>query len=327
MKFIWLKIRLIACLCLAYVGLNAQANPDKMDIIRTPGQLLSADASWTDPEGWTHFYNTAARKLLISIHTKGVEIGQFDEGLDISVGLLNGYGKQANDLSDADYLKNNIWLTMNRYWRIRNAVSVESKMKVRFYFTQQDFYDVKNGMASFEGKIQEFEDLIFYTLSKASLHPFAIVTQPAKGAFTMYNTKRDGQAQWYRGTQNNVSYAEFEIDDLNVSGGAGYKIALEDKLLAVSGQILDKHNQPLSSITVFANGEPKEQSNVDGYYAFSGLFPGKDYDIQPIKDELNGNITVLDLIAVSRHAFVGEPIENYYSMIAGDINGSNAIKK
>jgi len=98
MKFIWLKIRLIACLCLAYVGLNAQANPDKMDIIRTPGQLLSADASWTDPEGWTHFYNTAARKLLISIHTEGVEIGQFDEGLDISVGLLNGYGKQANDL-------------------------------------------------------------------------------------------------------------------------------------------------------------------------------------------------------------------------------------
>jgi len=206
------------------------------------------------------------------------------------------------------------------------AVSVESKMKVRFYFTQQDFYDVKNGMASFEGEIQEFEDLIFYTLSKASLHPFAIVTQPAKGVFTMYNTKRDGQAQWYRGTQNNVSYAEFEIDDLNVSGGAGYKIALEDKLLAVSGQILDKHNQPLSSITVFANGEPKEQSNVDGYYAFSGLFPGKDYDIQPIKDDLNGNITVLDLIAVSRHAFVGEPIENYYSMIAGDINGSNAIK-
>ena len=77
-------ITLIATFIWAVIGFaNAQCDLTALQVINTPGQVLFADEECTDAQGWTHYYNSASNKILLSIKKNGQDIGYIDLGMSV----------------------------------------------------------------------------------------------------------------------------------------------------------------------------------------------------------------------------------------------------
>ena len=294
------------------------------DLLAAPGKLVQANASYLDEEGWLHFYDKKNQFLILSIKTEGQEIGDLDDRLRISTGLLATYGKMANDLSGADYIQNSIWLTMNRYWRIQHASEVNLPVKVRFYFDTQDFEDLQAGIAQAGYSVETVKDIKFYALEGASIHPFSTHTKRSKAQLNM---QEDRKTQFTIGQVEDYYYAEFQLKDLKSSGSGGVLVPLKEKRFRVAGTIQTPGGQPIEN-AFLKSGLQKAiiRSTEDGEYIIANLQGGENFEVKPyIPNRPAEGVTVLDMIALSNYLKDPEKISDPYQILAADFDQSGKI--
>ena len=298
-----------------------------LQVINTGGQVLFADTECTDAEGWTHYYNIANDRILISIKKNGQDIGSIDAGMSIQAGTLPGYGTGAFNLSSADYIDNDIWVVANRYWQITGANAISQPLSVRFYFTSTDVFDIASTVDDFGFFVDEPDDLLMFTIGNAGgLDPLATETQPFGASFTLYDMVPGPAPDWASGEFNGFPYGEFEVSTLDIGGGAGFLIFQQGDLLAISGNIKKASGTPVGDVTVEAASLSVDVSNANGDYICPDLLSGANYEVVPSKDINHSEyITVADLVTISRHVLGIELFNSPYQHIAADANKDGMI--
>ena len=296
---------------------------EQLTLMQKAGQFLKADAVIVDETGWTHFYNKAQQKLILSVYTDGQDIGNLEEGLTVSSGLLANYGRGANDLSGADYVTRAIWLTMNRYWRVDNSKPVRRPVRIRFYFDQQDFKDIRRGIRQTGNKLETIEDLQFYSLEGGSIHPFSTRTKSSKARFSFFAKP----SPYLIGEKEDFFYAEFEVSDLSSSGSGGFLIPLNDEAFSIQGSIYSHKGVPIENAYFRSPLEGAMiRSTGDGEYTLANLDGGQKYRIEP---EVPGRplegVTILDLLAMEEHIAKRQTIEDPYDFLASDLDQSGQV--
>lgn len=316
-KYCWLIALIIG------IPLAAQGDVQQLSLMEKAGQFLKADAVTTDETGWTHFYNEAHQKLILSIYTDGQDIGNLEAGLTVSSGLLANYGRGANDLSGADYVTRAIWLTMNRYWRVDNSKPVRHPVRIRFYFDQQDFKDIRRGIRQTGNKLETVEDLQFYSLEGGSIHPFSTRTKSSKTRFSFFAKP----SPYLIGEQENYFYAEFEVSDLSSSGSGGFLVPLNDEAFSIKGRIYSHKGLPVENAYFRSPLEGAMiRSTGDGEYTLANLDGGQKYRIEPeVPGRPLDGVTILDLLAMEEHIAKRKPIDNPYDFLAGDLDQSGQV--
>lgn len=297
-----------------------------LQVINSGNQLLFADTECTDAAGWTHYYNSANNRILLSVKKNGQDIGSIDAGMTVRAGTLPGYSTGAFNLSDADYIDNDLWLIANRYWQITGANAITQPVNIRFYFSGTDVFDVANTVDDFGFFVDEPDDLLIFTLSNGNgLDPLSTVTQPSNAVFTLYDMVPGPAPDWVSGEFNGFSYGEFEVATLDIGGGAGFLIFQQGDLLAISGNIAKKSGTPVEDVQVVASIST-DTTNANGDYFNGGLLAGANYEVVPFKDtDHDEYLSVADLMALSRHLLSIELFSSPYQYIAADANNDQTI--
>lgn len=313
------KIAVLLCFC---APLAAQS-PQDWTLLDVPGRLLKADVAQTDETGWTHYYNSRQNQLILSIYKNGQSIGELDEMLSITSGLLNNYGKGANDLSGADYVQNAFWLTFNRYWRIQDARPVARPVRVRFYFNQQDVRDLERGLQPSGYSLDSLGAIQFYALEGGSLHPFAIRTRSGTSSLKRFSTGKTASV----GKWGDFLYAEFQLDDLSSSGSGGFFIPLEGQKFSISGRITSPSGDPIEDVYVRSQVEGAAvRTTGEGEFTVANLQGGRSYDVTPYsQDRPSRMVTVLDLIGLSQHFMLKGKWKNSWQQLASDADQSGSV--
>jgi uncharacterized repeat protein (TIGR01451 family) len=97
---------------------------------------------------------------------------------------------------------------------------------------------------------------------------------------------------------------------------------------AISGLLTTQEGAPVESVDVFLTGGMTSdmRTGETGAYAFSGLTPGGDYTITPVRNDNHRNgVNTLDLIKVNKHILGSVPFTDPYQLIAADVNQSNSV--
>lgn len=318
----WKIAVLLSFGALLHSGLSGQS-PQDWTLLDAPGRLLKADMSQTDESGWTHYYSSKQNQLILSIYKNGQSIGELDEMLSISSGLLNNYGKGANDLSGADYVQNAFWLTFNRYWRIQDARPVTRPVRVRFYFNQQDVKDLERGLLPSGYSLDSLGAIQFYALEGGSLHPFAIRTRSGASTVKRFSTGKTASV----GKWGGFMYAEFQLEDLASSGSGGFFIPLEGQKFSISGRITSPAGDPIEDVYVRSQVEGASvRTTAEGEFTVANLQGGRSYDITPFsQDRPSRMVTVLDLIALSQHFNLKGKWKTPWQQLAADIDQSGTV--
>ncbi len=318
----WKIAVLLSFGALLHSGLSGQS-PQDWTLLDAPGRLLKADMSQTDESGWTHYYNSKQNQLILSIYKNGQSIGELDEMLSISSGLLNNYGKGANDLSGADYVQNAFWLTFNRYWRIQDARPVTRPVRVRFYFNQQDIKDLERGLQPSGYSLDSLGAIQFYALEGGSLHPFAIRTRSGASTVKRFSTGKTASV----GKWGGFMYAEFQLEDLASSGSGGFFIPLEGQKFSISGRITSPAGDPIEDVYVRSQVEGASvRTTAEGEFTVANLQGGRSYDITPFsQDRPSRMVTVLDLIALSQYFNLKGKWKTPWQQLAADIDQSGSV--
>lgn len=298
-------------------------SPQDWALLEVPGRLLKADVAQTDETGWTHYYNSKQNQLILSIYKNGQSIGELDEMLSISSGLLNNYGKGANDLSGADYVQNAFWLTFNRYWRIQDARPITRPVRVRFYFNQQDVKDLERGLQPSGYSLDSLGAIQFYALEGGSLHPFAIRTRTGASTLKRFSTGKTASV----GRWGGFMYAEFQLEDLASSGSGGFFIPLEGQKFSISGRITSPAGDPVEDVYVRSQVEGASvRTTAEGEFTVANLQGGRGYDITPFsQDRPSRMVTVLDLIALSQYFNLKGKWKTPWQQIAADVDQSGSV--
>ncbi len=298
-----------------------------LQVINTGGQILFADTECTDAAGWTHYYNSANNRMLISIKKNGQDIGSIDAGMSVQAGTLPGYGAGAFNLSGADYIDDDIWVIANRFWRVTGANAISQPVGIRFYFTTTDVFDIAGAVDDFGFLVDEPDDLLAFTLGNGNgLDPLATETQPFGAVFTLYDMVPGPAPDWTSGDFNGFPYGEFEVATLDIGGSMGFLIFQNGALLAISGNIKKESGTPVEDVTVQAASVSVDVSDANGDYACPDLLSGANYEVTPTKDINHPEyITVADLVAITRHVLGLQPLSSPYQLIAADANNDQLL--
>ncbi len=203
----------------------------------TANQAIFANEECVDAAGWTHYYDTLSKKILLSIYKNGYDIGRLNDGIfNVSINTTQNYGTGSGTPIDAPYSEDGDFVAMNRWWNVTpnpQLPSGNSGVKIRTYFTDQDSVDV-NGSIPGEANDIVIKQLHFYKINdfSTSLNPDGnINTYDAHAGIYMaesYNmpgyweysyAENSSTDTWSLGKFNNVKYAEYEV--ARFSGGGG----------------------------------------------------------------------------------------------------------
>ena len=120
--------------------------------VAATGTYRSAEMECTDGD-WTHYYDEDAGNyyILLSIQKNGQEIGTIGDGIfDVQQNGDMGVVQITNP--PANYVEVPVFYVMARYWQVTpNAPGplspqISEDVKVRFYFTNEDFTDLQEAM-------------------------------------------------------------------------------------------------------------------------------------------------------------------------------------
>ncbi|MEL6926091.1 MAG: choice-of-anchor Q domain-containing protein, partial [Bacteroidota bacterium] len=112
------------------------------------GGNFNADQSYLGADGWTHYFNSTQKLLLLSIRKDGEDIGSLDDGLQVSIGTISNYKDEdeGQNLRTANYLEQEVdWFVMNRFWSVESNRNFNT-VKVRFYYDENDFMDLQKSV-------------------------------------------------------------------------------------------------------------------------------------------------------------------------------------
>lgn len=192
-----------------------------------------------DTSGWVHFYRHGPDPVN---HTDDVLMFSMENfpALEAShqftrLGVGDAPGASLITNPPADYVQNpSGWYVMNRFWNYpveQASYQPDQPIKVRFYYTENDFLDVQNAIALAGGTLNSHEDLFFYkingindvqVLAPQNSHPgvpAANAFDDALGYWEYSNGMEATSDTWLHGTYNNAHYAEMLIRWFSGGGG------------------------------------------------------------------------------------------------------------
>ena len=303
----------------------------ELNILETPSAMVTANAECTDADGWTHYYNTDESILIISIKKNGQDIGDLGAGLGITSSTRADYGTIGLNLSNADYIVNNVWLATNRKWQITGANPISAPIQVRSYLNDTDINDLKMLQQSL-GLVPTFtivlEKLNPFTISEGgALDAHATATQPNSANFTLYDTDMASTApDWISGNQNDFFYSEFESQSTDIAGGTGILFFVNNPMVAVSGKITKPNAAPVPDVSISTPGGGTVLSDMAGAYSVPDLNVDLNYELVPEKD-INPleDVTTVDLIRLVRHLAGVENFTSPFQYIAADADKTAQI--
>lgn len=228
---------------------------DGYTIINTAADIEIANAECTGPDGWTTYYNTVNKKIILTIKKNGNNIGTIgDPGFQVESGTTANYGSNTGTSIMAPYVTQPNWYVMNRYWKVTTNSQPLSDVNVRTYYTTQDISDVQGSVPS------ATEATIYFFKINGGGDP-----NPANGhigiaAANVYNATgyweyskaaTSNTTEWEVGSVTGGRYAEYTIASFSGGGGgaspAGGAIgsALPIHLLSFTAQLENDNNTKL----------------------------------------------------------------------------------
>lgn len=199
-------------------------NHEYAKILDEPNRSLFADKAYQDSLGWTHYYNCAEKKLILSIQTDSLSLGKLSDSLKVIMTTTADYGNKAKILRGADYLTNtgcDKWSVMNRFWQIRGARSLGRTVAMRFYFMDKDSLDLQKALP-----FTAYTDMVTYEVTKATAQD--TIVKRIGGNFTKQTfTKVNASlSEWSLKPDNapyfgNYRVSQFQVAEVNGSGSAG----------------------------------------------------------------------------------------------------------
>ena len=320
--------RILPILSLLYCGsLVAQNCPlSGLGVLDSPAAFVTATDQTTDAQGWTHFYNCAEGKIIVSLFLNGQSIGDVANGLEVKSGTLMGYGQGGQNLSNADYIDNDLWVTTNRYWQIKGATATNAPIRVRHYFNDTDVSDVHQAVSSTGFVVDEPTDLYFYIVGDAELHPYSTSVQTNNGTFNLYDMAPGATPDWVYGSLNDFYFAEMEIDDHRLSGSGGLLIFQNNSPVSIGGSVRTEGNEPVPGVEVFCGSSSDiTTTNAAGQYQCTDVPLNTPYVIDPEKNVLERpGISVLDLVGINR-GYANLTQLSPYEALAGDADNSGNL--
>ena len=97
---------------------------------------------------------------------------------------------------------------------------------------------------------------------------------------------------------------------------------------SVAGMITTAGEAPVSGVEINLSGDRQMADNTanDGMYTFTNLQKGRDYTLQPFKDDgITNGVSTFDLITITKHILGVKSLSTPYQMIAADVNNSGSI--
>lgn len=291
-----------------------------LQVVDNAGIIEAANQECTDNNGWTHYYNDASGHIILSIKKNGQDVGSLQQGLTVTTGTLPTYSQGAYNLSNADYIDNDVWTVINRTWQVTGANGLNSDIRIRFYFSGTDVNDIAETVDDFGFFVDEPDDIYMYAVGSGNgLDPLATVTQPAGAFFTLYDMFPGGAPDWESGDFNGFPFGEFTASTLDIAGGAGFLIFQNNDLLSISGNIARADGVPVPDANVQAASISTDVTDGAGDFTCPSLISGGNYEVVPTKDINHAEgISMADLIAMSRHISGLEPFTSPYQHIAAD---------
>jgi hypothetical protein len=293
-------------------------------LLDNPGRLVKANASYQDLDGWTHYYQEEGNYLILSVKSNGQDIGNPEQQLRITSGLLSGFGKSANDLSGASYIENSIWLTMNRYWRIEKGNPILEPVRVRFYYSREDYNDLLSGLEEIGLEQKQSGELLFFALTGGAVHPFTNRPESGRATFTPLRDTLEAQATPWR---DDLYFAEFELRTLKAGGSGGFLIPVAQDNHQIGGQILLADGRPVQGVQFPSTvSGATVQTDDQGYFNLANIPAGRDYFLEPRMDgDPQEELTVLDLIALEKRLATQEAFDDPFRELAADIDRSGTV--
>ncbi len=323
-------VTLITTLLLFFLSkLNAQCDfINALNIIDAPSTAIAANEECTDADGWTHYYNTDSNFLIISIKKNGQDIGSLDIGLNITSSTRADYGNIGLNLSNADYIDNEVWLAANRSWQITGALPITDPIQIRFYVNDKDFNDIVALQQSLGISFNlDFDKLNMYTISEGNaLDAYSTVTQPAAAIFTFYDMAPGASPDWASGMQNGFLYGEYESSSTDIAGSVGVLFFVNNPAVAISGNIAKPNAVPVPDVSVSVLGGTTVITDLLGNYTMPNLNTNLDYQLIPTKDTDHlESISTIDLLRLAMHLGNIENFSSPYQYIAADANNDTEI--
>jgi len=158
--------------------------------------VLTADAEYTDGEGWTHYFDCDNNVLLLSLKKEGQDIGTLGNG-DFAVEIVtNGDYNSGKgiDLSSAPYVVNPNFASMNRYWNVNPTTQPTKPIGVRFYYTDEDLKDLQGSdkgvgdiTKAFFFKVDNANNPHELNVSDSDFHEYSYASIASTSQFTAGN--------------------------------------------------------------------------------------------------------------------------------------------
>lgn len=221
---------------------NVSLNPCRIGQFVIPssnGTTRIATYECTDEEGYVH-YSDKDRNLLLSVKKGDINIGTIgDNSLTVSLSGASGAAKIEAKYPE-NYVKNPLgWYAMKRFWTLSSnqKLSAGQKLKVRFYYKDEDFNAIKTALNS---RISQHVDLKNYFISStanADADPSNGHLKITSDNIQLLSSTANG---WlYTNLGNGTHSSEFEISQTGSGGLLGYSPArfqLQNLILKSEGE-------------------------------------------------------------------------------------------
>ncbi len=198
------------------LDIGAIENQVERSLLDDPNTLFTADYEYTDPQGWTHYYDCVQNVLLLSLKKNGQEIGHLGDGAFRAEILTTPAYKtgQGTDITNAAYVSSTSCFAMNRYWNVRATQQPNAAVGVRFYFSDQDIQEMINS----SNFINSIEDAFFFKLNNSD-NPQATAVDAADYQEYVFDPQIASENTWTKGLFQGFEYAEYVVNGFS-GGGA-----------------------------------------------------------------------------------------------------------
>lgn len=203
------------------LDIGAYENQVERALLEIPNTLFTASYEYTDPQGWTHYYDCRNNILLLSLKKNGQDIGTIGDGT-FKVDILttpNYNSGMGTGISDASYVTSTSCYAMNRYWNVRPTHQPDGEINVRFYFSPQDVAE----MIASSNYIDKIEDAYFFKLNNNE-NPLAKDVPVADFDEYAYDAVAASSTTWTKGVFQGFEFAEYMVSSFSGGGattGAG----------------------------------------------------------------------------------------------------------
>ncbi|MEM9821552.1 MAG: T9SS type A sorting domain-containing protein [Bacteroidota bacterium] len=204
-------------------------------LLDNPSEVLTADAEYTDIDGWTHYFDCDNNILLLSLRKNGENIGSIGDGSFAVEIVTNGnYNSgQGIDLSTATYVETPGFAAMNRYWNVQPSTQPTAPVGVRFYYTLDDLKDLQGS----DSRIADITKAFFFKVDNAN-NPHEL-NIPASDFHEYTYSSLASTTEWTAGNYQGFDFAEYQVNSFSGGGiGTGAKISsLPVELIHFSGKV------------------------------------------------------------------------------------------